>query len=262
MYREVWRPFLALLSALLLLVGSARADSVAAVPELKTRVTDTTGTISAGQAKQLEAALLQLENERGAQVAVLVVATTRPETIEQYGLLVATGWKLWRKGVSDGALVLVAKDDRKVRIEVGYGLEGVLSDIACQRIIRDDITPRFKAGDFGGGVAAGVAHMARLIRSEPEPVPVRNPGHGLGFWVLVLGVPGALLGWLLFLGIRALVREIQRPAIRVPGRYDADYQGGAGVSDMGSSSDSSSSSGSDFSGGGGDFGGGGSSGDW
>ena len=136
---------------LLLLLGNP-AHAEVAVPTLAARVTDLTATLSAAEKQQLEASLAQFEAKKGAQIAVLIVPTTQPETIEQYGIRVAEAWKLGRKGVDDGALLLVAKEDRSLRIEVGYGLEGVLNDATAKRIVAEIIVPYFKRGDFHGGV--------------------------------------------------------------------------------------------------------------
>jgi uncharacterized protein len=144
-----------------------------AVPPLQGRVNDLTGSLEVSTRQTLEEKLAGLEQEKGAQLAVLLIPTTRPETIEQYGLKVAEAWKLGRKGVDDGALLLVAKDDRTLRIEVGYGLEGVMPDAVGKRIIEEIILPRFKGGDFSGGVAAGVDAMISRVRGEALPEPAR-----------------------------------------------------------------------------------------
>ena len=141
------------------------------VPPLRQRVTDLTGTLAPAQQQQLDDTLRQFETRKGSQVAVLIVPTTAPETIEQYGLRVAEAWKLGRKGVDDGALLLVAKDDRALRIEVGYGLEGALPDAIAKRIISEIITPYFKAGDFFGGLQAGVGRIIGVVDGEPLPPP-------------------------------------------------------------------------------------------
>lgn len=150
------------------------------VPPLKTRVTDLTGTLTAAQATALEQQLAQFEARKGSQIAVLIVPTTQPETVEQYGIRVAEQWKLGRKGVDDGVLLLVAKDDRALRIEVGYGLEGELPDAIAKRIIAETIVPRFREGDFHGGIVAGVAQIEQVIEGEPLPEPVaqRRPTDG------------------------------------------------------------------------------------
>lgn len=147
-----------------------------AVPSLTARVTDLTGTLTRAQQASLDQTLQAFEARKGAQVAVLMVPTTRPETIEQYSLRVVEQWKLGRNRIDDGALLIIAKDDRTLRIEVGYGLEGVLTDAASKRIISDDIVPRFKRGDFYGGVSAGIDRMLGVIEGEPLPPPEERAG--------------------------------------------------------------------------------------
>jgi uncharacterized protein len=141
------------------------------VPPLRTRVTDLTATLSSQQAAALEAKLAAFEQRKGSQIAVLLVPTTEPETIEQYSIRVTDQWKLGRKGIADGVLLLIAKNDRKLRIEVGRGLEGVIPDAYGKRIISDDIAPRFKQGDFDGGINAGVDRIIKLVDGEPLPAP-------------------------------------------------------------------------------------------
>lgn len=141
------------------------------VPPLTGRVVDTTGTLSSGDIASLTQTLEDLEKRKGSQVAVLIVPTTGEETIEQFSIRVADAWKIGRKKIDDGALLVIAKNDRHLRIEVGYGLEGVLTDAVTRRIIDEDITPKFKAGDFAGGVAAGLNRMIRLIDGEQLPAP-------------------------------------------------------------------------------------------
>ncbi len=166
-----------LLCALLCCGGLASAQ--VAVPPLAARVTDLTGTLDAAQKQQLESRLAQFEAKKGAQIAVLLLPTTEPEVIEQYGIRVADTWKLGRTGIDDGALLLIAKDDRALRIEVGYGLEGVLPDAIAKRIIAETITPLFKRGDYYGGIAAGIEQMIAVIEGEPLP-PVRDRSAATG----------------------------------------------------------------------------------
>lgn len=147
----------------------ARAE--VAVPPLTGRIVDLTGTLSGGTVNRIETELASFEAQKGSQIAVLIVPSTQPEDIEQYGIRVADQWKLGRKGVDDGAILIVAKEDRRVRIEVGYGLEGALSDAVANRIIDETITPRFKLGDYDGGVEAGVAQMMSVVSGEPLPQP-------------------------------------------------------------------------------------------
>ncbi|MEW5944465.1 MAG: YgcG family protein, partial [Pseudomonadota bacterium] len=155
----------------LLAFVAAQAQAEVAVPPLRARVTDLTGTLSASQRASLEQELQAFEARKGAQIAVLIVPTTEPETIEQYSIRVAEAWKLGRKGVDDGALLLVAKNDRALRIEVGYGLEGVIPDAVAKRIVAEIIVPYFRQGDFYGGIDAGISRMIRLVEGEPLPPP-------------------------------------------------------------------------------------------
>jgi len=169
------------LPLLSLLLAAALALAQLAVPPLRERVTDLTGTLDAAQIATLEQKLAAFERHKGAQVAVLLVPTTQPETIEQYGIRVAEAWKLGRKGIDDGALLLVAKDDRALRIEVGYGLEGSLPDAIARRIIDEVIVPRLRAGDFYGGIDAGLTRMLAVIDGEPLPEPPQpRAGRGAG----------------------------------------------------------------------------------
>lgn len=158
------------ISLCLLLLGSVALAQVD-VPKLTARVTDLTATLDAGQKQSLEQTLAAFEARKGAQIAVLVVPTTQPEAIEQYSIRVVEEWKLGRARPDDGVLLLVAKDDRTLRIEVGYGLEGALTDATANRIIQEDIVPRFRAGDYYGGIAAGVDRIIRVVDGEALPAP-------------------------------------------------------------------------------------------
>jgi uncharacterized protein len=172
-----------LVVALVLVLGvlATPAQPLLEVPALGDRVTDLSGVLDTAQQSVLESSLAALEAETGSQIAVLVIDTTGPEAIEQYALRVAESWKLGRQGVDDGALLLVAVDDRKLRIEVGYGLEGVLPDARAKRIIAEIITPYFKNGDYAGGIRAGVEAMANASRGEalPAPEPQRRGASGI-----------------------------------------------------------------------------------
>jgi uncharacterized protein len=168
-----------LLALLLSWVFPALAD--VAVPQLTGRVVDQTGTLSGDDVASLTQTLKSLEARKGSQIAVLIVPTTQPETIEQFSIRVAEAWKIGRKKIDDGALLVIAKNDRHLRIEVGYGLEGALTDVTTKRIIDEDITPRFKSGDFAGGVRAGVARIIRVIDGEPLPAPEPPHWQGPGF---------------------------------------------------------------------------------
>jgi uncharacterized protein len=155
----------------LLICWAVAAFADVAVPPLTGRVVDQTGTLSSGDIASLTQTLKNLELRKGSQVAVLIVPTTQPETIEQFSIRVAEAWKIGRKKVDDGALLVVAKDDRKLRIEVGYGLEGALTDVTTKRIIDEIITPKFRSGDFAGGISAGVERIIGVIDGEPLPAP-------------------------------------------------------------------------------------------
>ena len=157
-----------------LLGASLAAIAQVAVPPVA-RVTDQTGTLSGEQKAGLERVLEAFEARKGSQIALLMVRTTGGEPIEQFALRVAEQWKLGRKGVDDGALLVIAKDDRALRIEVGYGLEGALNDATAKRIVADVITPRFREGDFFGGISAGLDRMVRVIDGEPLPAPRSAP---------------------------------------------------------------------------------------
>jgi uncharacterized protein len=156
---------------LCLAAGLAFAQTLVPVPPLTARVIDRTGLLSGDAVNRIESELAALEAQKGSQIVVLVVPTTHPEEIEQYGIRVAEQWKLGRKGVDDGAILLVAKDDRRVRIEVGYGLEGALPDATANRIIDETIAPHFKVADYDGGIEAGVKQMIAVVNGEPLPEP-------------------------------------------------------------------------------------------
>lgn len=161
--------FLLVLILAPLLLASAGAE--VAIPPLTSRVTDLTSTLDAQRRDALEQKLAAFEAAKGSQIAVLIVPTTQPEAIEQYSIRVVEQWKLGRKGVDDGALLLVAKDDRKMRLEVGRGLEGAVPDAVAKRITADIIAPYFKKGDFAGGITAGVERLIKVVEGEPLPEP-------------------------------------------------------------------------------------------
>lgn len=165
-----------LLLALSLAAAQTSTPGLQPVPKLSARVTDLTGTLTAEQQNALEQKLAAFEAAKGSQLAVLIVPTTHPEEIEQYSIRVVDQWKLGRgsvggKKVDDGALLLIAKDDHRVRIEVGYGLEGVLTDAMSNRIISETIVPAFREGNFYEGIDGGLDQMMKLIQGEPLPPP-------------------------------------------------------------------------------------------
>jgi uncharacterized protein len=195
------------------------ASAQVAVPPLTGRVVDQTATLSASDADALTQKLKDLETRKGSQVAVLIVPTTQPEAIEQFSIRVAEAWKIGRKKIDDGALLVVAKNDRKLRIEVGYGLEGALPDVTARRIIDEIIVPHFRTGDFAGGISAGVDRIIRIIDGEPLPAPKPEVSHssevsdtllniifspfGLLGYAAIAGVMRHLLGRLLGSGVTA-----------------------------------------------------------
>jgi uncharacterized protein len=290
----------ACLLALLLCWGSAALADVA-VPPLVGRVVDQTGTLSSGDIEQLQQTIRAFEASKGSQVAVLIVPTTQPETIEQYSIRVAEAWKIGRKKYDDGVLLVVAKNDRKLRIEVGYGLEGALTDVTSKRIIDEVITPGFRRGDFASGISLGVSAIMRVIEGEKLPGPPEPPRQqyssnwlnhidpGFAFFgiIVIAGILRTLLGRLIgaigtggVVGLLAWFAVGSLPASLVAAIIvfivalvvDLSSQGsGSGSSwSGGSSSGSSGSSGSSWGdsgssssgGGGGSFGGGGASGSW
>jgi uncharacterized protein len=286
--RSAWR-LIAALGLILLSAAGLAADEIVAIPPLKARVTDLTGTLSRDQASSLEADLAQFEKARGSQLAILLVPGTQPETIEAYSIRVAEAWKLGRKGIDDGILILVAKNDRKLRIEVGRGLEGAVPDAVAKRIVAEVIGPRFKEGDFHGGLRAGVAKLQAVIGGEALPPPkpagrqgsktmdletlfivgmviatllgaVMNRWFGrLGGSTVTAGVVGGLAWLVTSSAVAALIGAI---LVFIFVLAFASSGRGSGWSSGGWSSGGGGSSDGGFSGGGGDFGGGGASGDW
>jgi uncharacterized protein len=278
------------------------ARATVAVPPLSGRVVDQTGTLGAGDIASLTQTLKDLETRKGSQIAVLIVPTTDGEAIEQFSIRVAEAWKIGRKKIDDGALLVIAKNDRHLRIEVGYGLEGSLTDVTSKRIIDEDITPKFKAGDFAGGVSAGVDRMIRIINGEqlpaPEPPHWQPSAHSFDpsylfnpFLIIPVllfggairsvlgrlvgsGVAGglvALIAWFFFgsmvaallSGIVTSMLVMFSDAITAPSpRGRGGSWSGGSGGSWSGGSSSSSSDSGSFSGGGGSFGGGGASGSW
>lgn len=141
------------------------------LPAFESLVMDQTGTLTAGQQSALDEKLTAFQARKGTQIALLIIPTTQPEDIAQFGVRLAEAWKIGRKDIDDGAILIVAKDDRTLRIEVQYGLEGVLTDATAGRIINDTIVPLFKQGDFYGGVNAGLDQIIRVVDGEALPPP-------------------------------------------------------------------------------------------
>lgn len=168
--------------------GAASAQALQAIPPLTARVTDLTGTLTAAQQAELEQRLADFESRKGTQIAVLLVPTTAPEAIEQYSIRVVDAWKLGRKGVDDGALLLIAKNDHAVRIENGYGLEGVLTDVASNHIIENTMVPLLRQGQYFAAISAGVDQMMALVQGESLPPPDQHwqGARASGPWSAVL----------------------------------------------------------------------------
>lgn len=232
------------------------------VPPLSGRVNDLAGLLSPERARKLDARLQQFEAETGHQIAVLTIPTLEGEDIEGFGIRVADAWKVGQKGFDNGVILIVARNDKKLRIEVGYGLEGVLPDAIASRIIREVIVPHFRADDFAGGIEAGIEAIMRATRGEPLPPGQANRPQAKNsslaqflFILFLLAIPlVAVLG----------ARGQSGPLTPWSGagqrrrRYYPDggtFWGGSGGGGFGGG-------GGGFSGGGGGFGGGGASGSW
>ncbi len=289
--RRLW-----LLAAALLLLPWLVWSAVA-VPTLARHLTDLTGTLTADQVAQLDAQLVALEKTKGAQVVVLMVATTGEQDIEGYSLAVAEANRVGRKGTDDGLLLLVAKDDHRVRYEVGYGLEGAIPDAATARITREYIAPKFRNNDYYGGISDALGALTKLIQGEPLPPPVRDAsddGHGaapsvpnglfialfagmflrsiLGrasAWVRIpLGAAlvGGLLWVIISMGAGLLGALVGGVLMLLPGSSGRSIGGGGwggfGGGGFGGGGFGGGGGGGGFSGGGGSFGGGGSTGSW
>jgi uncharacterized protein len=156
----------------------AWAQEEVKVPGLSGRVIDQTGTLSAEQQAALSTKLAAFEAEAGSQLVILIVPTVAPEDITSYAQRVGETWKIGRKDVGDGLLLLVAKNDRKVRIEVAKTLEGAVPDLAARQIIQNAITPAFKKNDYAGGLNLAVDQLAMRIRGEELPAPKKQGGQG------------------------------------------------------------------------------------
>ncbi len=290
---RTWYGHLLAIGLVMVMVMGAWAQI--AIPELKSRVTDLTATLSPHEIALLEQKLSNFEEKKGSQIAVLIVPTTRPESIEQYALRVAESWKLGRKNIDDGALLIIAKNDRTLRIEVGYGLEGALPDAKAKQIIEQIIIPRFKSGNFAQGMEAGVDAMLRLLQGESLPSPIaKRRGFFtdstsaldvivpilIGFFILgkilepllgrlggavVTSIGAGFISWLLMASIAIAITVAIFALI-----MNLFHSPGTGIYRGGRSHWSNDSyrgggggfGGGGFSGGGGGFGGGGASGRW
>jgi len=289
--------WLGLVAAGVLLAGLASARAEVAVPPLKARVTDLTGTLTGSQIQTLDARLRDFERSKGSQIAVLMLPSTEPETIEEYSIRLADAWKIGRSKIDDGVILVVAKNDRKLRLEVGRGLEGAIPDGIANRVITEVITPHFKANDFYGGVATGTDALMKLIEGEGLPAPrsgvIVNGVHRpidfqtvfLLFVALVLthalfqrlfgrvvgaGISGGIVGAIVWLAAGALVFAVIGGLIGfvialangMSGRRGGWSSGGWSSGGWPGGGGGFGGGGGGFSGGGGGFSGGGASGSW
>ena len=287
-----WRLAAGLLLALLAPCAWALPDASTQVPVLQQHVTDLTGTLSAAQVAELEAPLAALEQNKGSQVMVLVVPTTGGQAIEDYSLAVVEKNKVGRHKIDDGLLLLIAKEDRKARIEVGYGLEGAVTDALSSRVIHEYLAPRFRAGDYFGGIKDATGVLVKLVNGEALPAPIaadsqqqRSPplmfavflGLLVGTFIgatglrpvtlrrLGAGVVAAGLGWLIFsASFAAIAAAVVAFLVSSGGggRFGSGGSGGFFPGGGGWSGGGGGGSGGGWSGGGGSFGGGGASGGW
>lgn len=269
--------------ACLLALGALTVWAQTAVPELTRRVTDLAATLSTEQAAALEDRLAAFEAASGSQIAVLIVPTLGGEDIAQFGIRVAEQWKIGRDKIDDGVILIVSKNDRKLRLEVGYGLEGAIPDAIAKRVIAETITPYFKAGDFAAGIDAGVTQLMRLIEGEALPPPAARASETDGEDVFVLLVVGGLIaGFLLSTlmsrpaagGVAALGSGaagafliglspvLLFAALFVFAGVATGFNRRGGWSSGGGFGGGSRGGGGRFGGGGGGFGGGGASGSW
>lgn len=288
----MWR-YVAMMALVFMVQGwmSAAVAKPLVIPEFSSWVVDTTGTLDAATKTQLEQRLTELNEAKGAQLAVLIVPTTGSEDLESYVLRAFEQWRIGRKSIDDGVLFFVAKGDRKLRIEVGYGLEGAVPDLLAGRIIREQVTPRFKQDDYAGGIVAGVDSLIGLINGEDLPPPVKGASSaddegipflvylGLGAMALLmpLGVSALFIG--AFIGIAsasfsigiaaaigAFLLSLLGAALGIRGKTSFSHASGSSRSSGGFGGGGfggGSSGGGGFGGGGGgSSGGGGASGSW
>ncbi len=182
--RLIWRALAALLF-IAFIASLVQAQELQAVPPLSAHVIDTTGTLDAAQQQALEGKLAAFEQAKGSQLVVLMVPTTQPEDIASYANRVGNSWKIGRQGVGDGLILLVAKNDRKVRIEVAKTLEGAVPDLAARQVIDEAITPNFRKGDYAAGLEAAADQLMARISGEALPAPARgtqgSSGGGRGY---------------------------------------------------------------------------------
>ena len=233
----------------LLIVSAVSPGQEAQVPALTRYATDLSGTLSADQISRLDQTLSAFDNSTSTQIVVLMVSSLNGEDLEEYTLRVAEANRIGRKGKDNGVLLLVARNDRKARIEVGYGLEGALPDALAGQIIRKEIGPHFSQGDYYGGLLAGVEAIMSATKDEYQAEPSSRGGGGIPH-LLFLAIVVAFFIFRISRGVRGMFWG-GGPWIGRGGGWGGGFGGGFG-----------GGSGGGFSGGGGSFGGGGASGSW
>jgi uncharacterized protein len=287
-------PFMRAAAAAALLFAFCAVAEDAPIPPLTGRVVDLNGTLTAEQKRELEASLEAFEKRKGSQIAVLITGTTFPEPIESFAFRVAEAWKIGRKGVDDGIVVVIGKSDQTMRIEVGYGLEGAVPDAVAKRLIEEEFIPKFREGDFYGGLRTGLDRLMRVIDGEPLPAPKQETGRGgemrsieayfILFMAIVIAVGGllrslfgrlpaaaivglgtGLLAWLIVapVMVAVLVGIVGFIFALAGGGHRGGWGSGVGSGGFGRGGFGGGGfGGGGFSGGGGGFGGGGASGRW
>jgi len=191
--------------------GPALAQQLAPIPPLDSPVVDTTGTLDAAQKQALEQQAVALQQRKGAQLQVLIVPSTQPEDIAQYSTRVFDQWAIGRKGVDDGVLLLVAKDDRRVRIEPGYGLEGAIPDAIANRVIQEYLVPHFRQNDYAGGITAASGVLVKIIDGEELPAPVSSNRDGGGSGGDSIFLFAIMIGVFASAFMRMLLAKLPRP---------------------------------------------------
>ena len=257
---------LSIATLLYLIAGLASLTHAIEVPPLRGRVNDYGGVMSQEQVRSLEAQLAQFEQETGHQVAVLTIPTLDGEDIEGFSIRVAENWKIGKKGFDNGVILVVAVKDRRLRLEVGYGLEGVLPDAIAKQITSNYIVPHFRSQDYAGGIIAGIDAVLRVIKKEPLPESTRKKDGKQGSDFSSFAVIAITLGLFGLLAFASASRRRNQMWATRGRHYPPIFWGGGGFGGGGYSSGGGffggGSDGGGFSGGGGSFGGGGASDSW
>jgi uncharacterized protein len=293
-----YKPFIKLILIFVIsgISFSLTGQDLVPVPKISTYVTDQTGTLGSQESQSLESKLQNLEETKGSQIIVLLISSTYPEEIEQFGIRVADTLKIGREGIDDGVILIVAKEDRRVRIEVGYGLEGAIPDAYAKRIIEQIIIPDFRDGQYYSGISHGVDALVSLIEGEELPLPEAGGGDEMAgqqgplifmlliIMIVVLPIIKAMLGkktqskrgriitfiialalgWLIInFAIGMIMAIFLSFFMSIPSRGSRGGSRGGYIGPFGGFGGGGSSIGGGFGGGmGGGFGGGGASGGW